>query len=343
MESNKISFVSTRNRGLSPDLKFVKDYLADNMKDVSFSYLAVNENSENRWVKKGNKRAKKEYCENVGNAVCVDASLPIKLNKTAQEGSKIIISVPYDYQFKIMNQADSTSFVKKKTFSSFTHVIAGSPFGKELFEKCYNIPNGRIIDNICNPMAWAMNNENEINKRKSMYEKYFPDIKGKKILSILLTGSIKENERNPYQNFDWKKLLASLGDEWFVFTNNENVLENAAHLSSKYCRKIGFVNKILDARDLLYFSDCVVTNSGMYASYFSSKKKPVYCVKYTGNAFEKYMKKNYSELFLNDLNETVNISPETFANENQKFSNKFSYDVSDNSCNKILEIFNDVH
>ena len=32
-----------------------------------------------------------------------------------------------------------------------------------------------------------------------------------------------------------------------------------------------------------------------------SRKKPVYCLNYRNNNFEKYMKKHYPDLFINDL------------------------------------------
>ena len=337
MTIKEISFVGTRNRGLSPDLKFAKQYLESNLANPVFRYLAVNENSKNRWLKKGSKNAKKEYAKTVRNALCVDASLPVKMNKD-EEAKHVLISVPYDYQFKAMNKADSHSVKKKKTYNSFTHVITTSPFAKDLFEKCYETKAIKI-DGVCTPMVWSMNDDKEVAKKRRLYEKFFPQIKGKKIMSILLAGEPEDEEKNPYEKLDLKAFLDSLDDEWFVFTNKEYILEKAIELDASYKNKFGFAKKMLDSRELLYFSDCVVTNSGMYASYFASKKKPIFCLRFLDNGFEKYMKKNYPSLYIKDLNRTENIDFGLFDNENKRFGEYFTYSLDTNPNEKIMEIF----
>lgn len=337
MEKKKISFVSTRSRGLTPDLKIVKDYLSKNMEHVEFSYLTINENSDNFMVQRGAKNAKKEYCRTIEDTICVDGSIPIKLAGTAGKGKKILISVPYDYQFKAMSEVSNA---KKGTFKSFTHVISGSRFGEELFERKYKHPNGVIIKDLVSPFAWDINQESRIKEKREKFERHFPSMRGKKILSIMITGLREEEEPNPYAGFDWESLFEQLGDDWFVFTNSEDALESAINLNSEYIDKFGFIQKMLDNRDLLYFSDCIVTNSGMYASYFSSKKKPLYCVNYKGNGFERYMKKNYSSMYIESLDQITKlpIAGQEYNGENKRFAEYFSYGLKENPCKVILDL-----
>ena len=335
MKSKEIAFVSAKSRGVSPDLKLTKDYLEANIKDVAFSYYLNTENSNNEMVKKGAKFSKKEFCKNLGDAICIDGSLPVKLAKTAKEGSKILISVPYDYQFKAVNEGSKG----KSTFKAFTHIIAGSPFGAQLFKEYYKTPKTKVIEGVCNPFAWDLNQEEKQREMKNKFLQHFPSMKGKKVLSILLTGHLEDDEKNPFDKFDWRSFLKTIGDEWFVFVNSSDLLENTVLLNSKYKSCFGYVNKMMDARDLMYFSDCLITNSGMYASYFSSKKKPVYCLKYTDNAFEKYIKKKFSSLYIRDIGEkTKMIMEEKFGDEHKAFSNHFSYGTEVNPSEKIMEI-----
>lgn len=337
MKSREIAFVSAKSRGISPDLKLVKDYLEENIKEASFIYYLNTENSDNEMVKKGAKFSKKEFCINLGDAICIDGSLPAKLAKTAKEGEKILISVPYDYQFKAVNEEKKG----KNTFKSFNHIIAGSPFGAELFKEYYKVTKSEIIEGVCAPLAWDINQESKQKEMRNKFSEYFPSSRGKKILSILLTGHLEKDEKNPFKNLDWRSLLKTLGDDWFVFVNNEDLLENTVRLNSKYTVSFGYVNKMLDARELLYFSDCLVTNSGMYASYFSSKNKPIYCLKYKKNAFEEYMRKRFSSLYIKDVSEKINmIMEEKNSDEHKAFCKHFSYGTEVNPLDKILEILN---
>lgn len=337
MESREIAFVSAKSRGITPDLKLLKDYLQENIKDASFSYYLNTENSANEMVKKGAKFSKKEFCKDIRDAICIDGSLPAKLAKTAREGSKILVSVPYDYQFKAVNKG----IKGKNTFKGFTHIIAGSPFGAQLFKEYYKVPGCEIIEGVCTPLAWDINQEAKQQEMRDKFSKYFPESKGKKILSILLIGHLGKREKNPFKNFDWRSFLKTVEDEWFVFVNNEDLLENTVRLNSRYTSCFGYVNKMQDARELLYFSDCLMTNSGMYASYFASKNKPVYCLKYKKNAFEEYMKKKYASLFIKSIDEKVDmIMAQQMSDEHKDFCNHFSYDTDINPSDKIFKILN---
>ena len=100
----KISFVSSKNRGITLDMLVVKDFFRVNDEKVEFKDVVANENAKNSLVKKGNISIRKEYCKNNTDIICVDGSIAGKLPKNAPEGKRVLIATPYDYQFKAINE-----------------------------------------------------------------------------------------------------------------------------------------------------------------------------------------------------------------------------------------------
>ena len=59
----KISFVSSKNRGITLDMLVVKDFFRVNDEKVEFKDVVANENAKNSLVKKGNISIRKfHYC-----------------------------------------------------------------------------------------------------------------------------------------------------------------------------------------------------------------------------------------------------------------------------------------
>ena len=81
----KISFVSSKNRGITLDMLVVKDFFRVNDEKVEFKDVVANENAKNSLVKKGNISIRKEYCKNNTDIICVDGSIAGKLSKNAPE------------------------------------------------------------------------------------------------------------------------------------------------------------------------------------------------------------------------------------------------------------------
>ena len=69
---------------------------------------------------------------------------------------------------------------KKNTYKNFTHIIVGSPFEKELLKKCYNTPKSEIIDQVCIPYSWRLNQEEFKKKHYDKYCKHYPMLKRQK-------------------------------------------------------------------------------------------------------------------------------------------------------------------
>lgn len=332
----KISISSSRKRGLTPDLRLVQKYLKNNVDDFEISYFMADETSKNRMAKKGFKDAKKRYCNTVENVICVDASIQAKKYKT---GKKVLIGVPYDYQFKAINRVETESDYKKtNSFKGFDYIIAGSPFTKEVYTKCYNIPNSQVIENVVTPMAWNMRREKAERESREKYEIMFPQMKGKKVIAILTNGKVKEDVPSPYEKFDLKKVLDSIDSSYFVITNSDEILNHAITLGSEYTDKFAYINKALDSRRILYFAEYLFTNSGMYASYMSGREKPVYSINYVDNNFEKFMKRRFPHLHVEDLNNVTQYL-KGYREINKIFTQYFSYEVSENPCEVIKDIY----
>ena len=332
----KISISSSRKRGLTPDLRLVQKYLKNNIEDLEISYFMADETSKNRMAKKGYKNAKKRYCNTKENVICVDASIQGKKYKT---GKKVLIAVPYDYQFKAVNSVETEAHYKKtNSFKGFDYIIAGSPFTKEVYTKCYNIPNSQIIENVVTPMAWNMRREKAARDSREKYERMFPKMKGKKVIAILTNGKVKEDEPSPYERFHLKKVLDNIDSSYFVITNSEEILNNAIILGNEYTEKFAYINKALDPRRILYFAEYLFTNSGMYASYMAGRGKSVYCIGYVENNFEKFMKRRFPELYIGDLNK-IEEYLNGYHDINRIFTQYFSYEVSENPCEVIKGIY----
>ena len=87
----KISFVSSKNRGITLDMLVVKDFFRVNDEKVEFKDVVANENAKNSLVKKGNISIRKEYCKNNTDIICVDGSIAGKLPKNAPEGKRVLM------------------------------------------------------------------------------------------------------------------------------------------------------------------------------------------------------------------------------------------------------------
>ena len=125
---------------------------------------------------------------------------------------------------------------------------------------------------------------------------YFPHARDKKILSVIVYGD-EEMKRKDWETIDVKQWMKELGEEWFVFTNSEILMENAFSMGNQYKKSFGYVNRILPVPDLLYATDVLVTNNGRLASAFSILEKPLYVCRYNKNYFEKYVSLKYPEMY----------------------------------------------
>ena len=167
-----------------------------------------------------------------------------------------------------------------------------------------------------------LSKESKENVRNNL-EYLYPEAKGKKILTILTVNQTAPEEMTElFSDLDLKKFLNEIGDNWFLLTNNINLLEMSGKLPFSYSKCFGYMKGVFGFDNLLYFSDMLVTNSSKHACTFASENKPVYYLNYGKKHFGRYMKQYYPDLYLETAGEllTLDYDQTELSEEESRFS-----------------------
>lgn len=333
MELKSVEFINSNGQGINADLLCVKEYLSKS-ENCEYKFLSGREKgNKNPFEKKGLRTRRKVFCNNISNAVCTDASIPIKLNPKAKSSKRILMLVPYDNYFKLANLIYKGKRVNsKKSFSNFTHILPGSKFGTDLLSNFYQFK-GKIIENVNSPFSYSLFKEEKRCEARKMIEFYFPQAKGKKIISVITTVA-KSNK----QLIDTKKFLDSLDEEYFVLTNCMEIFEQLEEISNKYSKRLGYIKNLIQAENVLYVSDCLITNIGRHAAEFCVTGKPVFCLRYRNNAFEKYMNRKFESMYIDSIDDKTFNKLFCAYSEQKRFRDYFSYSSNENPCEIIKNI-----
>ena len=300
MASTNISFLSCRGRGMSYDMNLIHTHLSQIISDAEFRYFVTNEVSSNYMVRQGITASKKIFCKKIENLICTDISLTNQMDISTSKGKRVLVAVPFGYQFEKAVLYEEKQ-EKKDTLKNFSHILVSSPFTKSVFEKNYNLEGVEILDGICSPFAWEINQEECRQQRKEELSFYYPELTGKKVLAIMTNGKLSAKKKEEWDAFDFKQFIDQLDENWFILTNCKQVLNASSKLSNQYKTRLGFVSNLLSGADILYVADTLITNNSMYASCFASRRKPLYCLEYSNTNMEKYVQKNFKDAYLESL------------------------------------------
>mgnify|MGYP004470831179 CR=1 FL=1 len=335
-----ISFLSTRGRAMNIDLKIVQNYLASALPDTTFDYYMKNTATKIPAANQQLEKARLSFCKNARKLLCMDASIPIKLSPASSEERRILMLSPYDYLFnEYLKYVENPELAPKKTFIRCTHVMPGSPFFSKLLKNFYEFEDTTFIDDVCLPAAWDILQESRQTEIRNNFEYLYPQAKGKKILCILTANqNLNEESTALFSDLDFKTLLDKLGDEWFLITNNMNLLDKSIRLSYEYTNCFGYMKGRFNLNDLIYFSDMLVTNSSKHACTFAAASKPVYYLNYGKKHFGRYMKQFHPDLYLETAGELVELdyTQEDLSETEAKFCQEFSYSTKKNPLEELV-------
>lgn len=348
MRNNTISFVSTRGRGLNSDLQIVKNDLMTNLPDVEFQYYLNKTATKIPLINTKMEDARRTFCTEAQNIICMDPSIPIKIPSASEKETRLLLATPLDYQFNIfMKNMENPDFKKKQTFIRCTHVIPGSPFTARLFQSCYEWEETvTFLDNIPLPISWDITQEEQRATFRKQLEFFYPQAKGKKIISVLLVGqkpetTDEEEPENVYKDFDLKAIMDSIDDNCFLITNNWDLVDLSCQLPYEYSARFGYIKNKISLNQMMYISDMLITNSSKHACNFSIMQKPIYYLEYLPKVFGNFIQKFYPSMYLKDLNGLSDIDFKTFecTAEQKKFCQEFSYAPTENPLKTIRELF----
>lgn len=341
MNDINVSFMSALRHNMNIDLQLVKNYLVQEIDEISFRYYISNGKTGNSMAKSGLHDREVNFAEKMQHAICIDSSIPMETAFKNSAGQRIMIALPFENQFKdLAAQQENPNNWIKPNLSQFTHIFAATPLGNKLLRETYEIGSAKIIDDIPSPYVWDIAQNEKQEQVRAKFETCYPGMKGKKVLAILTAGNAKKETENLFAEMDLKKVLRQLGEDWFIITNNTSVLESFAKLSFNYIQSVGYIESILPARDAIYFAEALLTNSSIYAYYFAAKKKPMYIVKYADNNFEKFIDKNYPGMFIENTLKLleINVHEKDFTETQVQFYNDFVIEPKKNPYAEIKKI-----
>lgn len=289
---------------------------------------------------------------------CTDVSiLPEFLPESKKKQARILVAEPYEYLFKVLNKtkkkkvepdtaqqaAETPADVPENdSYAAFTHIYAYSKFWAELIAQAYQLPVCKKVQHNVVPGIDRLNNPKIVSRKRRVLEEMYPQIKDRKILSLLSTAQKENNILSFAESIDLKRFLDEMPSDWVFLTNMSELEDLSASLPSSYANRFLFVSrKVLNPYELLYTTDVLLSDVSYLVCTFASTQKPFYAVEYLkGSQFFKYTKKKFPELIF-DVSERnySSLFDGTYLESHEKFRKRLSCLPSQarNSSQKILD------
>ena len=336
MDQSKIGFLSSHKVDMHIELQLVKEYLTTHSDRFTFQYCCRNERIKNYFRKKGAVQARKYFQNEPQHLICADDSLRDKPYQKGTPFKRILLASPANYLF-------DTNAENKATLTGYSHIISTGPMITRLLKEHYDLSYCELVDRTMSPLAeYLCDPDIQASSRKLM-DQYYPYSKGKKILAMFFFGKDPKEEGKIFGDLDPEKLIAALGDEWFIMINSDTLMGIAEKLPARYLGSIGSTKNLCQTWKILPCCEALVTNDSLYTGAFASRRKPYYCIKYQNNLFEDYMKQNHPSLYLEKITALydLNLDTDEYLSGHPEFFRDFCFDEPSGSCESILKILSE--
>lgn len=328
MENVNITFISSRGRGMDEELILMKNQLEKDMENVSFQYFIKQEISENKAYVAGLKAAKAALCENTDHIICMDMSQNLTEEQLPAGIKKVLMYIPFNYVYEAMlqKQLDQNAPLKKGAVK-FTHVYPCSPFGAEILKTRYNIEGVKIIEGYCSPYAFKLAEEGYAEKEREKLTRFYPQSKGKKILSILTKSAKPSKDNWLNEDVDVESFIRGLGEDWFVITDSREIVNLLKKADYSLFKSFAYIHNVIYPHHALAFTDLLITNYPPYVGLQASRRKPCYVLNFNNNVLERYFLHNHPELVIDQEDKLMNVVTHAKLNEeiHQTLSVYYSY------------------
>ena len=252
-------------------LVLLKRYLQKKMPEATINYFISQHDVKNSTVKKSVYAESEKLNRDVDILLGLDGYLPEDLLKCVK-GEKYLLNLPetgmisnvqsyiLGYDYLVVFEKELSYFYQKRCREKGIKVLEGNedPFYEELND-----------------------NENRILAKRKLLERY-PQIEGKRVLSIVTRGKCHKKYINKYKNLNIKKILKQLPDNVVLMSNCPQIELAASALPQKYCDKF-IVFGQRELVEVLMSSNWNYSNMGL-SEKIACKSKTIF---YSNNKLEK--------------------------------------------------------
>lgn len=341
MSKTKITFISSRGRGMDPELKIIKDSIVTSDIQPQFRYFIKQERTKNVAYADGLKSAKKDLAKGSDHIICMDMSLNVPIKDMPENGKKILLQIPFNYMHEAaFDKQNKPNMANKVGSKEFTHIYSHSPFGTELLKTTYDIDGVEIIEGYCSPVSYQLADEKIAKDNRELLTYYYPESEGKKIFGIYMRGKLSKKIEWFLENLDPEGFLASLPEDWFFLTDTQEVMELFRRTDITKARNFGYLPQIVQTQAAISFTDILITNQGHFLSYQAARRKPCYTMEYSNTNVDKYMERNYPQLHVKTVDQFMNLieHAKEYAEIHQKANEFFSYPTTKDVREHLLQL-----
>lgn len=229
-------------------LNILSKYLQEAIPGAEITYFVSQHDSENMVTRQTAVVESINLKDKTGILISMDGNVPVKILKNFA-GPKILIylsevGVPHN---------------KRKYIQGYDYFV---PFGKELekdFLAICKSQNVKIVSGIKNIFAKVMREKENIIYAKLEICKKYPQLQGKKIVSIITRGKCKRQYLKQYEKLNLRKMLKTLPDDTVLATNCNEIYRHSSGLPFKYTEKLLIFSQN-DIISMIIASDWIISN-----------------------------------------------------------------------------------
>lgn len=334
MKKNRIGFFLAHRRSFSLNMEILKSGFRKKNTSLELNYLEsvpAFRKVQNELGEPVNQRqalaVRKQYAAKDKVLVCCDLSLASQMKGLPKEQQRVLIAEPNDFYFRYVYEFEKGLCEEKKDLSVFTDIVFYNSYFEEQFERCFMMR--KNINKLCDtgiPSADVLSDPQVCLKYRKDAEKLFPQLKGKKIISIITQEKESEISCSQLLTLDLKKLVSLLPADWIIFSNNLILGNKCAELpSAMKNRIIYFNNRIYNPDNATFITDILISDVAELICDFSVRKLPFYIINYADSYFYQYIAEKYPGLEIPTFLQLSEIIRENILTDEQiAFCSKFA-------------------
>lgn len=270
---------------------------------------------------------RKKYAGKDKVLMCCDLSLASQMKGLPKAQQRILIAEPNDFCFKNIYEFEKGLCEEKKDLSVFTDIVFYNNYFEEQIRRCFLVrKNINKLHDAGIPCADMLNDSQVCLEYRKAAEKIFPQLNGKKIISIISQEKESGISCSRLLSLDLKKLVSLLPEDWIIFSNNPMLGDKCADLPSDMRNRVIYFNsRIYDPGDVAFITDILISDVAELVCDFSARKLPFYIINYMDSYFYQYIAEKYPELELHTFLQLPEIiRKNTLTDEQIAFCSKFA-------------------